>query len=240
MDKTDKKVPSSIVFLVICGIYYFGTIPIFAGIAYVYKVLEISSSSLKADLSGKIFLAQTFLAIFMICYLWSKYEDYFLGDNWKGNIKQYIVTGLKWSVPVLIYHSFSVFVPSLREKLINDVSSLDIISSDSLSGLGLLMLFCLILAGVVIEEFIFRGMLLNKIRDFFSAHVSLVLSSLIFALSHFLYSKIVPGDMVSHFLIGILCGAAFLSSRSCISAFVPHLLNNLICSLYIYGVSRTL
>lgn len=240
MDKTDKKAPSGKVFLVICGIYYFGTIPIFAGIAYIYKILEIPPSGLKDQLSGKIFLVQTFLALFMICYLWIKYEDYFLGDHWKENIKQYIVTGLKWSAPILIYYSFSMFVPSLREKLINDVSSLGIISSDSLSVLGLLMLFCLISAGVIIEEFIFRGMLLNKMRDFFSIHVSLVSSALIFALSHFLYSNIVPGDMVSHFLIGILCGAAYLSSRSCISAFVPHLLNNLISSLYIFGVSRTL
>ena len=234
MHKPDKNGPSIKLFLIMCVVYLFGTIPIFAGLAYFYKIFDISPSGLKTHLSEKLFLAQILLTILIVCYLWTKYREYLFGDNWKQNIRQYIITGLKWSIPVFIYHSFSLAVPSLREKLFKEIYSVGFIFSDGITGLGLLMFLCLILIGAINEEFLFRGILLKRMLDFFNSNVSLIFSSLIFALSHFLYSKIVPGNLISHFLIGMLCGVAFLSSRSCISSFLPHLSNNLICFLFIY------
>jgi membrane protease YdiL (CAAX protease family) len=239
MDRPADQEPSIVPFIVIGGIYLFGTIPIFGGIAFLYKIFAIPPDSLRANLDEYILLTQTVLTILLACFSIVQYKTIFFGDSWRSDFKKCLITGLKWSIPVVLYHLIVISVPSLRDSLINNISNIETISVKSISRSGLNYFLSLALAGAILEELLFRGILLKKILRYVNTALSLTISSIIFSLTHFIFYKIVPGDLINHFFIGILCGAAFLKYRSCISAIVPHLLHNFIWFLYInYVVSQ--
>lgn len=71
------------------------------------------------------------------------------------------------------------------------------------------------------EEVVFRGVFTRALATRFVPWVSVVLSSLAFALFHLL-----PAQMISTFLFGLALGYITLRARSCVPAMVAHLINN--------------
>ena len=59
-------------------------------------------------------------------------------------------------------------------------------------------------------------------------YLSVFIAAGLFSLCHFVFYPIKIGDLTSGIFVGLLCGFAFTAKGSCISAIVPHLLNNAI------------
>jgi hypothetical protein len=126
-------------------------------------------------------------------------------------------------------HIISLAIPSIREKLIEDYLSMKIIKINGISNFSLIIFSTWMLLSAIFEEIIFRGVILQKLQGFLNSFLCVFITASLFALSHFVFSPINIGDLTSGFFVGLLCGFAFIKTGSCISAIVPHLLNNAIC-----------
>ncbi|MBT8341450.1 MAG: CPBP family intramembrane metalloprotease [Desulfatitalea sp.] len=62
------------------------------------------------------------------------------------------------------------------------------------------------------------------------------ISSLFFCLSHIFSFENNSGNLTSTFIVGIIYGYSFLSTGSCISSIVPHVLNNILCAGFVWYI----
>lgn len=125
---------------------------------------------------------------------------------------------------LLIYFSFAGLILRLTllqptflaqvEALMNDTSSSPTLSPKSMIGA--------VLFAPVIEEIIFRGIILNKWAERSSNIRALVLSSLVFGLIHF-DSLIVP-----QLIGGLIYGLVYLKTKKLIYPIFMHILHNLL------------
>jgi len=77
------------------------------------------------------------------------------------------------------------------------------------------------LVAPVWEEFIFRGFLLPSFTRYFRADVSILLSSLIFALAHFSIERLIPLTF-----LGMLMCVVYLRSKNILAPIILHSLWN--------------
>jgi membrane protease YdiL (CAAX protease family) len=90
----------------------------------------------------------------------------------------------------------------------------------------------LLLAGAVIEEVVYRGLLLASLSRCLPALLANVTQAAAFALMHFVgvgRSVHVPGDMLAtFFIVGLLAGSLCLASRSLLPGALFHMASNLV------------
>jgi membrane protease YdiL (CAAX protease family) len=82
-----------------------------------------------------------------------------------------------------------------------------------------LLWVALVLAAPLFEELLFRGFLLPGLASSWGAPVAVAVSSLLFAASHFQYD---PFDMTAVLGLGLLLGAARVTTRSTLLPMVLH------------------
>ena len=75
----------------------------------------------------------------------------------------------------------------------------------------------------VVEEFVFRGVLLTRWAAKWGPTVGILLSSIVFGVGH-------DADFVGAFVFGIVMSLMYMSTRTLIIPMVAHLLNNLIAN----------
>lgn len=80
-----------------------------------------------------------------------------------------------------------------------------------------------VIIGPIIEELIFRGIILNGLLKNYSFKKSLILSSFLFAVFH-----LNPWQFFPAFALGLLFGWLFFKTRSIVLTIIAHMLNNLI------------
>ncbi|MDE6387256.1 MAG: CPBP family intramembrane metalloprotease [Lachnospiraceae bacterium] len=98
--------------------------------------------------------------------------------------------------------------------------------SDMVPGLGMaMMILALLLAQPVIEEVLCRGMMLNQIRKSFPDWAAIVISAVIFGLSHLMAGGIVL--VLGAALMGVLFGIVFVKTKSLYAAVAAHAFANL-------------
>jgi membrane protease YdiL (CAAX protease family) len=204
-------------------------IPLVAGMMYVLVSFGYPAKSLKSNLSEVMLIVQICLTSALTYYLLKRYSNYLLSDCWRAKFVNYLSVGLKWSIPLLILHIISLSIPSIRGKLIEDYLSMKIIMVKGISNFSLIIFSIWIILGAIFEEFYFRGIILQKLRGILNRTLSVFIAAGLFALAHFIFSPLNIGDLTSIVFVGLLCGFAFTSTGSCISAIVPHLINNAIC-----------
>jgi membrane protease YdiL (CAAX protease family) len=98
-------------------------------------------------------------------------------------------------------------------KTLNEMNSL----------IGPYTLFCLVLVVPIIEEIIFRGIILRGFITKYSNTVAIVASSILFAFFH-----LNPWQFISAFLIGCISGWIYLRSRNLLLCMIVHAVNNAI------------
>jgi membrane protease YdiL (CAAX protease family) len=222
------EAPSLKITVIIILIYLFAVIPLTLAIAYGGTIVGYSLYEIKNYLSEIILIIHVGIICSLVYLLLRKYSGYLLSPVWKNNFSLYISVGFKWGLPLLILHIILFSFPTIRENLISRSTSTRIITIEGASFFLLSVYSSWLILGAIIEEFIFRGIILNKIKNFITEKKAIIVSALVFALVHFIYSPIYIGELTSHFFVGILCGFAYISTRSCISAIIPHLINNTI------------
>ncbi len=101
---------------------------------------------------------------------------------------------------------------------------------DKMKG-GFWSVITVVFAAPVMEEYIFRGIVQrNAIRFTGKPYLGILLTSLIFALVHF-----VPQQMVMAFFASIVIGTVYYATRSLFTVITLHLLNNgLAYTFYLY------
>ena len=225
--------PSLKLSILIILVYLFAIVPLVAGTIYVLVLAGYPLKIIKSNLSVSILIAQICLTITITYYLIKKYSAYLLSYEWRANFINYLCVGLKWSIPLIIIYIISFSIPSSREKLIEYYLSMKIITVKSISNLSLLIFSIWVLLSAICEEIIFRGIILQKLQRVLNSTLSVFITAGFFAFSHFIFFHIEIGDLINAFIVGLVSGFAFTATRSCISAIVPHLLNNAVCIIFV-------
>ena len=94
----------------------------------------------------------------------------------------------------------------------------NVLSSDSL----ILSIIVAVICAPVVEEVIFRGLILSRLKQAMNPIIALILSSLVFAITH---GQILW--MSYTFLLGIVCGIVALRTGSIVASIILHMFFNL-------------
>ena len=224
-----SKIPSLKISVAIIFIYLFALLPLAAGIMYALVKIGYPIKSIRSNLSDGIIVIHIFLTAVLIYFLLKNYSDYLLSFKWRAYYINYLRIGLKWSIPIAVIHAIFLSIPSIRGNLIQEYFSMKILGIKGISNFSLIMFSIWLLLAAFFEEIIFRGIILQKLQAFLNNVLCVFITACLFALCHFIFSPIQIGYLAGIILVGVLSGFAFISTGSCISAVVPHILNNVIC-----------
>lgn len=186
------------------------------------------------DRDGKIFnlllfhgnlFAKLLLYVPIIVYVTRKYKLNIYSDFRQCNPKNTI---LLVALVILIYF---VIVPLVNletySKLIRTgYLSYNWFDSNLLSNRNLILFLNIVLIAPVLEEIIFRGIVLKLFLRKYSAINAIVLSSLIFSVSHFK-----PIGFLYLFVYGLLFGYAYIKTNSLIISIFCHSMINFLSQI---------
>jgi membrane protease YdiL (CAAX protease family) len=148
----------------------------------------------------------------------------------KENLKEVIVKNKEeMTIKLLVILAMTVVSLSLFSgQLMNLVMSLLEISTSKFEHLtrmmqGSLGIFMGLVLAPIIEEIVFRGIILAGLADSHSRKKAIVVSAVLFAVYHFNLFQLVPT-----FLVGLLLGYIYLETRSVLICISTHLIYNLI------------
>jgi len=223
------NIPSIKASLLFLSIYLFAIIPLAYGTMYLSELAGLPSGLIKANLPKGLMLFQATLTAYMTYHLLRKYRDYLLSCGWKVAFFRYLCVGVKWAIPLLAIHMITLAIPAFRDKLIDDYLSMRIISVKGTTNTSLAIFSALTSFGAIFEELIFRGIFLQKMTHALNKSLSVFIVAGLFASSHFIFSDMEISEFTNGFLVSLFSGFAFVGTGSCISAIVPHLLNNAVC-----------
>ncbi|WOC39943.1 type II CAAX endopeptidase family protein [Polaribacter sp. HL-MS24] len=94
---------------------------------------------------------------------------------------------------------------------------------------GVFSFLAIVIAAPIIEELIFRGIILNGLLQKYSPVKSIILSSVLFGIVH-----LNPWQFVSATIIGIFSGWVYYRTKKLSLSILIHLVNNLIAFLGMY------
>ena len=94
---------------------------------------------------------------------------------------------------------------------------------------GVFSFIAIVIAAPVIEELIFRGIILNGLLRRYSPVRSIILSSILFGIVH-----LNPWQFVSALIIGIFSGWVYYRTRKLSLSILIHLVNNLVAFVGMY------
>ncbi len=97
------------------------------------------------------------------------------------------------------------------------------------SNAGFFSFLTAVILAPVIEEIIFRGIILDGLLKKYSPQKAIIISSLLFGIVH-----LNPWQFVAAFLIGIFIGWIYYKTGNLSLAIIIHLINNLLGSISIY------
>ena len=83
-----------------------------------------------------------------------------------------------------------------------------------------------VVAAPILEEILFRGLILESCRERFGNGVALFVSSLLFGIIH-----VVPVQVINAFVVGFILGYIYLRTRSLLSVMLLHAINNAVAYL---------
>lgn len=172
---------------------------------------------------------------FVLLCLWSLKDfgsfmaklKYVVGDfphnyNWMRSI---------WLVPVTIIFSLSAFIvlfyllsllaPAFVKQLLNNVADTPTIENSNSFASNLLISIALCIVAPVTEEFLFRGIILQRWATKWGIRAGLLSSSLLFGFLH-------PQNPIGLSLLGIILGVLYIKTRSLFIPIAFHAFNNIL------------
>lgn len=218
------KQPSLIVAIICVLIYLFGAFPIAYAVAYGLKIANFSTNEISLILSYVPSIVLLILVSALTYFLIKRYSTYLFSYHLKSRFVNHLIVGIKWSIPLIIFHGIILSIPGVREKII-ETHMKETLLFDS-SVIKLILFSARGLISAIFEELICRGIIQQKLEKLFTPTSSVFLAAGVFSLAHCVYYDMLSSTVLSAFLLGILSGFAFKQTRSCISAFIPHMINN--------------
>ncbi len=129
------------------------------------------------------------------------------------------------AITPLLYVAVSLVLSLLPAEWMEDYAE----ASAALDQTGVLMILATVVAAPLVEEIIFRGLVLSRLRRVMPGWLAVLLSALAFGVCH--------GQIVwicYAFVLGLIFGTMALRSRSIWPSFVAHVLFNGIGQLAVY------
>ena len=146
----------------------------------------------------------------------------------KVNIKN--TYGLKsvpfqeYLLPVIAAFCFSAFsnivqaVAPIPQKLIGGMS-------DDMEKNIVAFILSIFIVAPIVEEFVFRALIMTKLRKEISTAISIIISAILFALIHFMAGGIIT--VVHAFLGGLIFALAYVKTKSLFPAIAAHIFGNI-------------
>lgn len=146
---------------------------------------------------------------------------------------------LNFSFLIFFYIMLSHKNVHIKSKLINSINKIDYkkifhlyaLNVDIYIGTGLCIfignkvpsnmyiIFAITLAPIV-EELIFRGVILNRLKIKFRIIPAIFISSIVFGIVHF------DINILGRLIFGVLCAIIFLQTKNILNCMILHLINN--------------
>lgn len=219
-------------------IFLFAEWPIIYVLKYLAKFFSVPRDFIEVNSYYILLVVKVLLVSLLTLFLIKRYTIYLFSHDWKKNLLNYLLVGLKWSIPILILHIISWNITSVRERLVDQYVSLGIVSIVDLSRTLFILFSAYTLIGALFEEIVFRGIIQQKMENFFRPSLSIFATAAIFTLAHCIHLLPTASNIVNVYLLGLLCGFAFNRTRSCISAFIPHVVNNTEALIFISTIQK--
>lgn len=220
------NIPSYLVALSSVIFYYFAMPPLVFVVIYSLNQIGCPVESMKSCLYNVAISLQVIIGASISIILLKKYGFFLLSPEWRKNFMFFVKIGVKWSIPILIVHLLISLIPFIRQMYIEKQQIIGSFSVNNAGATKALLFSLLSIVGAIAEELIFRGVILQKLTVFINDNKSVFITAALFAFSHFIYLKFGIGQLTSSFVVGLLCGYAFMEAKSCISAMLPHIINN--------------
>lgn len=200
-----------------------------------FKKILISLSSLS-------YILISYILSFMICFIYALYNidkiNYFV-NNYLSIItiiiniiiiifiiKKYKIKYKKINIKSIIPYiyfclSFTIFYNLIILYLNKTTNSSDI---------NIIILFISSgIVGPILEELVFRKLIIDKLIKFNSINKTIIISSLIFSLLHLNIIRI-----IYTFIIGIIYGYVYISNKNMLYSIIIHSISNIVV-LFIYS-----
>jgi membrane protease YdiL (CAAX protease family) len=151
--------------------------------------------------------------------------DFPKNQNWL------VLAGL---VPLTILFSISTFLvlfylillvaPSFVEQVLRSVVNSPSVETSNSFGSNLLIIFAFCIVAPIAEEFLFRGVILQRWATKWGMGAGLLSSSLLFGFLH-------PNNPLGLSILGLILGVFYIKTRSLIVPVAYHALNNILAVL---------
>ncbi len=97
--------------------------------------------------------------------------------------------------------------------------------SDAMEKNFVAFILSIFIIAPIVEEFVFRALIITKLRKEISTVISVIISAILFALIHFMAGGIVT--VVHAFLGGLIFALSYVKTRSLFPAIVAHIFGNI-------------
>lgn len=141
-------------------------------------------------------------------------------DHWSCVALFLPLAGFGYGTLFLIGYLLSFFAPSLVEAELSSSQDMPV-EYLQWTGIGLYRMLEAAIIAPVIEEILFRGVLLHRWAERWSVKTSVVVSSFLFALLHM---QVVGA--IGNFVFGAVLAGVYLHTRSLLVPIFIHILNN--------------
>ncbi|MGP4081377.1 CPBP family intramembrane glutamic endopeptidase [Pseudalkalibacillus sp. R45] len=117
-----------------------------------------------------------------------------------------------------IFYLFSFLLPDFLIEMLEDGDA----TQSFVSATSIPSFFLIVLVAPIVEELVFRGTLLQKLRYKYGNVAGIVVSSAIFSLIH------MNSGMIGHFTLGVFLSIFYLQTKNIWVPIICHALNNLL------------
>ena len=210
--------PFNIFMATLIIIIYYILINLFSGLSvYLINSLNIQNTSL---IQLTLFFLKFFFAILTLLMILSFIKDTDYKSNYYGTFS------LIDCFYILIFIiGFRLFFEGSFVQILNYVPKLSIFSSFFTNfDLGLILYTCIY--SPLLEEVLFRGIILNSFIKKYSSSIALIFSSLVFAIAHL---NFIQG--INAFFLALILGYIYLKTKSLYLCIALHFFNNILASI---------
>ncbi len=213
--KQPKPFPSWSDLLAFLGIFLLGTL---AGGLLIVPVLKLALSVSEQAVTFAGYMVQFVLIIVLtLVYRRSRGGS---GTLFRFSIKWFNAALILWGV-VLVFMIGVVIEPLLE--LFPD-SYLEMLNNAI--GRGGWAIATTVIAAPIMEEMLFRGIVLESVRSRYGSFRAIIISAAVFGLIH-----IIPQQVINAFLVGIVLGFVYVKTESLTSVIILHAVNNALAYL---------
>ena len=130
----------------------------------------------------------------------------------------------EYIIPALMAFCFSAFsniaqtVLPIPEELMGGMS-------DEMGNSVIVFVTAIFIVAPIVEEMVFRGLIMTKLRKEISALVAILVSALLFAIIHFMAGGIIT--VIHAFLGGLIFALTYEKTKSLLPTIVAHVFGNL-------------